>query len=58
MTADEVAAVLGEEPFSIRPRFTELSEMGRIRRTGARRRNRSGCQAAVWKAVVRLSTHA
>lgn len=54
MTADEVARALRESPLSIRPRITELGMMGRIRRTGARRMNRSGCRAAVWKAIVKV----
>jgi predicted ArsR family transcriptional regulator len=49
MTADEVAAHLGESVLSIRPRITELHELGLIEQTGERRRNASGRMAAVWR---------
>ena len=42
LTADEVAAVLGLSILSIRPRVTELSRMGVIEDSGARRANQSG----------------
>lgn len=48
MTADEVAAVIGRSPFSIRPRLTELSEKNLIVDTGVRRENESGKMAIVW----------
>ena len=48
-TADEVAAYLGENILSIRPRLSELSKRGQIEETGDRRRNGSGKFAAVWK---------
>lgn len=41
-TPDEVAARLNISILSIRPRFSELSELGLIRATGIRRRNASG----------------
>lgn len=40
LTADEVAAELGEFPFSIRPRITELSKQNLIEKTGERARLR------------------
>lgn len=46
LTADEVAALLGETVLAIRPRVTELK--GRIERSGERRKNVSGMGAAVW----------
>ena len=49
-TADELARFLGEAPFSIRPRVTELSKPGRIVDSGERRPNESGRMAIVWKA--------
>jgi len=48
-TADELADALGETPFSIRPRCTELVRMGRITETNERRRNESGRMATVWR---------
>lgn len=48
-TPDEVAAVLGRSVLGIRPRFSELSKMGKIRPTGARRLNQSKRAAAVWR---------
>jgi predicted transcriptional regulator len=48
LTADEVAARMGETVLAIRPRLTELKLAGRIVRTGQRRRNISGMNAAVW----------
>lgn len=51
MTADEIAAELGESPFSIRPRVTELSKQGLITRTGERRKSCNGRMSAVWRLV-------
>jgi predicted ArsR family transcriptional regulator len=48
MTADEAAANLRIDKLSIRPRFSELSTMGKIEDTGHRRKNGSGKQAIVW----------
>jgi predicted ArsR family transcriptional regulator len=52
-TADEVAGKLSRSVLYIRPRFTELKEVGAIEKTGARRRNASGQSAAVWRVVVK-----
>lgn len=49
-TADELAGILGETPFSIRPRVTELAKLGKILETDNRRRNASGRLATVWRA--------
>lgn len=49
LTADEVAAKLGETVLAIRPRITELKRMGEIEDTGRVRRNASGVMASVWK---------
>lgn len=51
LTADEVAAKLGEEPGTIRPRCTELhtEQPPQIYDTGRRRPNKSGLMAIVWK---------
>lgn len=51
MTADEVAAYLGLDKLSIRPRTTELNRLDLIVDSGARRENASGRRAIVWKAV-------
>jgi len=50
-TADEISSVLGFSVLSIRPRVSELHAAGYIEDTGVRRRNKSGRQAAVWRAV-------
>jgi predicted ArsR family transcriptional regulator len=55
MTADEVAAVLGESVLSMRPRVTELYKEDRIDRTGERRQNRSGLFAHVYRISIRPS---
>lgn len=50
LTADECAAKLKETPFSIRPRFSELLQLGKIEDAGYRRTNpTSGHSACVWK---------
>ena len=51
MTADEVAALLGETVLSIRPRVAELRKLGKIAATGDKRRNESGMLASVWASV-------
>ena len=33
---------------TIQPRYSELVAMGKIKRSGERRRNKSGMSAAVW----------
>lgn len=48
LTADEAAANLGQSVLAVRPRVTELREMGKIERSGERRKNASGMSAAVW----------
>lgn len=51
MTADEVAKALNLSVLTIRPRVSELRNAGRIADTGERRKNISGRNAAVWRAV-------
>ena len=51
LTADEVAGRLGLSILSIRPRITELTRLGKVRDSGARRPNASGRNAIVWAAV-------
>lgn len=52
LTADRAAAILNESVLSIRPRFSELLEMGQIRDSGKRRANQSGKMATVWVAAL------
>lgn len=47
-TADECAADLRHPILSIRPRLSELRELGKVVDTGERRRNASGKNAIVW----------
>ena len=47
-TGDEVAAKLGWERYSVRPRTAELRKTGMIRDSGRRRTNTSGRAAIVW----------
>jgi hypothetical protein len=49
LTTDECADVLNESVLSIRPRFSELQQQGRIEKTNERRRNASGHSASVWR---------
>lgn len=48
MTADELAAYMERSPFSVRPRVAELNRLGAIKKTGERRKNASGHDAACW----------
>lgn len=47
LTADELATHLGETPFAIRPRVSELVKQELVIKTASRRRNTSGMSAAV-----------
>jgi hypothetical protein len=53
-TADEVAVSLGKHFIAIRPRLTELAQLGEIRDTGQRRKCRSGLgrPAIVWEVIL------
>jgi predicted transcriptional regulator len=48
-TADEVAKDLNLSVLSVRPRVSELNRSGKIKQTGARRKNQSGMSATVWR---------
>jgi hypothetical protein len=48
LTADELAARLDMDRWSIQPRTSELKRKGHIRDSGQRRPNRTGKQAIVW----------
>lgn len=50
-TADEVAEIMDEDILSIRPRFSELKTMKRIRKTGERRPSSRGKSSVVWEVV-------
>ena len=51
MTADELAAHLGMDRWSIQPRTSELKRKGLTRDSGLRRMNASGKMAIVWIAA-------
>lgn len=48
-TSDEVAEWLREGPLSIRPRLSELYRLGRIERTGERRKSSEGKPSHVYR---------
>ena len=50
LTADELAARLGMDRWSIQPRTSELKRKGLIRDSGRRRPNATGKSAIVWVA--------
>jgi predicted ArsR family transcriptional regulator len=54
-TADEVARDLNLSVLSVRPRVSELKRTGKIKETGARRKNDSGMTATVWRIVAGAS---
>ena len=49
LTPDEVARCIGRDRLAIRPRITELKEMGLIEDSGERRSNVSGRKAIVYR---------
>lgn len=51
LTADELAAKLDMDRYSIQPRTSELRRKGLIRDSGKRRLNTSGKAAIVWVAA-------
>jgi hypothetical protein len=51
-TPDEIATMLKETPFAIRPRCSELYKLKLIERTGERRENISGMKAHVLRTTV------
>ena len=50
MTADECAEKMKENVLSIRPRFSELSRLGKIYKTGELRPSSTGKSQNVWRA--------
>ena len=51
LTADECAGRLGLSILTVRPRVTELTRLGKLRDSGARRTNGSGRRAIVWAPI-------
>lgn len=58
LTTDEIAAALRMPRYSVQPRTTELKYDRRIRDSGRRRPNASGCNAIVWVANVTMESAA
>jgi predicted transcriptional regulator len=52
LTADECAAAMRCPILSIRPRLSELRELGKVEDSGERRFNSSGKRAIVWRLVA------
>ncbi len=48
LTGNEMAAAMGWDITSIRPRLTELVRLGKIINSGKRRPTPSGCTAMMW----------
>jgi hypothetical protein len=57
LTADEVAARLNMDRWSIQPRTSELNRKGLIRDSGRRRLNVTGKAAIVWTALAHPNAH-
>ncbi|MDC1268173.1 hypothetical protein N8Z76_00410 [Gammaproteobacteria bacterium] len=55
MTADETAEKMGEDILSIRPRLSELFQMGAIEKTMKRRASSRGKSSIVWKCIDETS---
>jgi predicted ArsR family transcriptional regulator len=53
-TADEIAKELHLSVLSVRPRVSELNRTGKIKQTGARRKNESGMTATVWRIAPQI----
>jgi hypothetical protein len=51
ITADEVMKELDLKPNNVRPRFTELKILGKLRDSGNRRKNDDGNSVRVWERV-------
>lgn len=51
MTLDQLSYHCNRPPNQISGRLTELAASGLIVKTGKKRKTRSGCPAAVWKAA-------
>ena len=53
LTADETASLLNEDILAVRPRLTELKDMGLIEDTGRRRKNVKGNTQIVFRGIPR-----
>ena len=51
ITGDEIAALIDGEAYLIRPRLTDLKELGRIVAKGARREGAHGVGVTIWIAA-------
>jgi hypothetical protein len=51
LTADEIAAIMGLDILTIRPRVSELGALGLAVKTGLRRRNARGSSCGIWIAA-------
>ena len=52
LSPDEVADILREDKLSIRPRFTELKDAGKIRDSGLRGKTDLGKSCILWEVVT------
>lgn len=52
LSPDAVADVLNENPLSIRPRFTDLKDAGKIRDSGLRGKTDMGRPCILWEVVA------
>ena len=52
LSADECAEQMGRDKLSIRPRFSELRNLGKVQDSGRRCANDSGRNAIVWELVA------
>lgn len=55
MTADECATILGMSVLTVRPRVSQLAALNFLEDTGIRRKNDSGRNAIVWRAVTAVT---
>lgn len=51
LTAEEIAAGAGAYVGSVKPRLTELSDLGTVRKTGAKKIGIYGKKIATWELV-------
>jgi hypothetical protein len=51
LTAEEIAAGSGAHVVSVKPRLTELSDIGKVRRTGATKIGCYGKQISTWELI-------
>lgn len=56
LTADEITECLGLDPFTVRPRISELRNDGKIRDSGQRRPGHRGRSQAAWEVPQKKRT--